>query len=242
MAFEFNNRAQHITDPLYTAAGKISGRRDVIFRGFRNVSASGTEILNLLNATTTILPADDTVLVVSTSLNDAAAGSGARSVTVYGTDANGSPVSETLATNGTTDVAGTQVFRTVDYVEVTTAGATGSNDGNLSIQNSLSNINYLRVGPTQGRSFMGVFQVPAGKVARIVDLHVANTGAIVNLKKVSSNGVTSILATIGNGGGEIPAKYFEELSALDSIYIEATDVSAASNPVSVFCRVAILDV
>ena len=67
--------------------------------------------------------------VVSSSANDAAAGTGARTVTIYGiNDTNGSWTedTETVTMNGTTAVALTKQWRRVYRVRVTTSGTYGS--------------------------------------------------------------------------------------------------------------------
>ena len=76
--------------------------------------------------------------IVSTSANDSAAGTGARTVTIYYLDASGNgPFSETLTLNGLTavnTVASNICF--IERMEVETVGANGSNVGTLNLYTS----------------------------------------------------------------------------------------------------------
>lgn len=76
----------------------------------------------------------DTVDVVSTSVNDTSAGSGARTVRLYGLESptSTSYTTEDIILNGTTPVTSTNTWWRINQCYVVTAGATGYNEGTIS--------------------------------------------------------------------------------------------------------------
>jgi len=69
------------------------------------------------------------VKISSTSGNDAVAQSGALTVNVIGVDENGVAATEAVILTGQTAVTTTTLFKAVEKIQVTSAGATGSNEG-----------------------------------------------------------------------------------------------------------------
>lgn len=69
--------------------------------------------------------------ISSGSANDAAAGTGARTVLVSGLDATYTPISETVTLNGQTAVNTTKSYLRVSSIRVLTAGSGGANAGAL---------------------------------------------------------------------------------------------------------------
>lgn len=73
----------------------------------------------------------ETMTVSSTDADDTSAGAGARTVRVTGLDSSYNEVVQDATMNGLTGVTlGTQLLR-VNFVQVLTAGATGSNEGTI---------------------------------------------------------------------------------------------------------------
>lgn len=75
-----------------------------------------------------------TTLLVSSSANDTAAGTGARTVRVTGLDANFKPIVEIATLNGTSNVTLANSYLRINLVEVVTAGSGLSNAGTISIK------------------------------------------------------------------------------------------------------------
>lgn len=71
---------------------------------------------------------------VSSSANDAAAGTGVRTMTVVGLDSDYSLISEVVTLNGTTPVALANQFFRINQVQATTAGSGRVNAGDISIR------------------------------------------------------------------------------------------------------------
>jgi len=88
--------------------------------------------VNLINRIT--FPSSSAIMAIaSTSANDTAAGTGARTVLISYLDTNFHSQTETITLNGTTKVATTNSMYRINTLIVLTAGTTGSNEGNLYI-------------------------------------------------------------------------------------------------------------
>jgi len=72
--------------------------------------------------------------ILSDSANDTAAGTGARTVQVFGLDENWEEATETVILNGTTPVALTNTYIRMFRAVVLTAGSVETNDGNLIVR------------------------------------------------------------------------------------------------------------
>jgi len=104
------------------------------------------------------------VTVTSTDGDDAAAGTGARTVTVEGLDSNYNQVSETLTVGGG---AGSVEFFRVFRAFVAGSGSSGTNEGTISISSGATTLAQIRTvgSPTStglGQTFMSIYTVPAG--------------------------------------------------------------------------------
>lgn len=84
----------------------------------------------------------------STSDDGSPAGTGARTVTVDGTDTNGAVISETVTMDGTTTVSTSAEFLGVNRVVVATAGSNTTNVGNITVVNNTSGetVAYIPIG------------------------------------------------------------------------------------------------
>lgn len=97
--------------------------------------------------------------IVSTSANDAAAGTGARTVKLLYLDANYKQQIATVTLNGLTAVsAGVSAIR-CDRAFVMTAGSGGSNAGNLSIKIGASTVTTIPA--NEGQTLKAAFTIPA---------------------------------------------------------------------------------
>lgn len=140
--------------------------------------------------------------VVSASANDAAAGTGARTVRVDGVDSTYTPFSEIVTLNGVTPVALTNT--SVIAVNRTTVLTTGSglvNAGKIDVRavtGAAVKSSIQAVAESAGKSADFIFTVPAGRYAllkRIQTYARTNTGDIwVYLKTFNSSGVGFIEA------------------------------------------------
>lgn len=118
--------------------------------------------------------------IKSASVNDASAGTGARTVNIIYYDQTGAgPTTETITMNGTTCVA--TVSSTIAFIEeiqVATVGSTGSNAGilTLSATNACGGTTIGTVGATDNQALWTHHYVAAGKTASITGITVSNNG------------------------------------------------------------------
>lgn len=103
--------------------------------------------------------------------NDTAAGSGAREITIIGTDETFTEVSETLATNGASASSSTTTtFTRVYRAFVSSSGAyasssAGSHSGDIVVENTAGTEDWFTIDATnfpKGQSEIGAYTVPAG--------------------------------------------------------------------------------
>lgn len=99
-----------------------------------DVDTGSPEVLAEFGGTFTILTSASTLDVVSTSANDVVTtGSGARSIIIYGVDANRKSQIEVVNLNGTSTVTTTNTWLGVNRVSVYLAGSNLNNEGKLTI-------------------------------------------------------------------------------------------------------------
>lgn len=149
----------------------------------------------------TWLTAAATLEAISTSTNDTAAGTHARTIVVEGLDANWAEVSATITMNGTSaSTATTQTFIRVNRAYVATSGGYGnSNAGTITIRVSGAGSTQAEIsildGIGAGQSLMLMYSVPAGKVALIHNFQVFSSSgkevAIVGMFRLNADVTTA---------------------------------------------------
>jgi len=113
--------------------------------------------------------AGEALNVVSASANDAAAGTGARTIRIEGLDAAGAWVEETVTLNGTTPVVTVSTWLRVIRAFVVTAGSGGVSAGAITVKHNVTTANIFSVIKAgRGMSMNAVFTVPAGKIGRVL--------------------------------------------------------------------------
>lgn len=105
--------------------------------------------------------------IVSDSANDAAAGTGARTVLVNGLDANYATVAQTVTLDGLTPVAlPTQLFR-INSALIMSAGSGKVNAGTLTVRNAGGGTTRAVIPVGYGITRQAVYTVPSGKTLAI---------------------------------------------------------------------------
>jgi hypothetical protein len=106
--------------------------------------------------------------IVSSSANDAAAGTGARTVRVEGLNSSGAWAEEVFTLNGTTPVVSSSTWLRVIRAFIVAAGSGGTNAGAITVKHNTTTANIFSVIKAgRGMSMNAVFTVPAGQVARL---------------------------------------------------------------------------
>lgn len=143
---------------------KVANSQDVFLLG-RQPAANTTEYPLWYNAGVYTWPtAAMGMEVVSSSANDAAAGTGARTVKVTYLDGNFVVKSETITLNGTTAVAtiATDIYRILDF-RVMTTGTGLKSAGTIDIRNLADTPIYARIITGDNEAQQAIYTVPADK-------------------------------------------------------------------------------
>jgi len=113
----------------------------------------------------------ETLSIVSTSTDDAAAGTGARTIRLTGLDANWLSQEETVTLNGTTPVLTTTLWQRCEFMTVLTAGSGVSNAGRISVKHSTTTANvFIDCDIGDNRSAVCAWTIPANKIAILAQI------------------------------------------------------------------------
>lgn len=162
-----------VTDIKYVdsiSSGDIKPFRAFGFRTNAGADVSGNDIWP---GTAILLPVPPDVgeqmQVVSTSVSDTAAGTGARQVEIHYIDANGAEQAETVTLNGTTPVLTVATnIRFVQEMHVISAGTNLLAVGTITISKAGAPATvYTQIQPQTNQSLNTARMVPAGKVLLI---------------------------------------------------------------------------
>lgn len=113
--------------------------------------------------------------VFSSSANDTAAGSGARTISITGLDSNWDEITETVTMNGVTGVQTTNTFRRFTRALLLTSSTDNSafNAGNITIRHAVTTANvFANMLAGTGATQEGCFTVPAGYTGVVKILHI----------------------------------------------------------------------
>jgi hypothetical protein len=152
---------------LQVARGQIQGHK-TLFKFGNNADIDGSLETIWSQGGLYAYPAAATVMKVSSSsADDDAAGTGARTVTVSGLDANYNEVSETVELDGQTEVLTTTEFIRVNRAFVVTAGSGGTAAGTIYVGTGTVTAGvpatiYAVITLGDNQTTMAVWTVPAG--------------------------------------------------------------------------------
>jgi len=105
--------------------------------------------------------------LTSGSVNDAAAGTGARTIRIYGLDTNYLEITEDLILNGLANVSTVLSYTFMSRIIVLTAGSGGTNAGLITATAATDATITITVQIGKAQSQLAIYQVPAGKTAYI---------------------------------------------------------------------------
>lgn len=182
----FDSEGLRVTSQDYldaVAEGDVTGHSVWSKIGFRSTSTSGTEVAvaPFLSAAEYVFPTSAQHMhVVSSSTNDASAGTGARTLTIYYLDGSYSEKSVDVTLNGTTvvETSATDIYR-VNNIRLKTVGSLNATAGNISITNHAGTATYGYISQGRTRARQAIWTVPAGKTLYITEIafSASNMGA-----------------------------------------------------------------
>lgn len=167
------------------ALGSVKGWQCI--HKFGHNSDLGTGIEDIWNAggVYTYLTSAVSLEAISTSADDAAAGTGARTIRVEGLDADFKEVSEDITMNGlSATTATTQTFLRINRAYVLTTGTYGvGSAGDITIRTESAGATHAKIEYTtdgtawdMGQTQLARYTVPAGKVAFVTSLDLGIDG------------------------------------------------------------------
>jgi hypothetical protein len=189
----------------------------------------------------------ETVTVVSSSTADASAGTGARTIRIFGLKTNTSTAyeSEDITLNGTTGVVSSSTWWRVNHIQVLTAGTGLENAGSITCNSTTTTANIFAVMPIGYNSaLIAAYTVPFGQTAIIKRFRVsiarlsgAAGSATISFRTRPSGGVynskqvfevtTSTQTEFTNLGGIVLPALTDIKIKVDSLSDNATKVEAA---------------
>lgn len=119
------------------------GADKIVVHGYNADVDTGTEDLWPAGGAYAFPAAAATTTILSSSANDAAAGTGARTVQVVGLDANFRKIQETATMNGTSAVTLTNSYLRILYTYIVTAGSGATNAGAIDVKHSSTVISEM---------------------------------------------------------------------------------------------------
>ena len=166
---------------LQVARGQIAYHRALFKFGNNPAVADSLETVWAEGGLYVYPPAASVMTVSSSSTDDTSAGTGARTVTVFGLDADYNEISETVALNGQTAVSTTKSYLRAYRMVVRSAGSGGANAGVIymgtgTVTSGVPANVYATINGVTGsnQSLMALWTVPAGYTAYLLQYDISN--------------------------------------------------------------------
>lgn len=198
-------------------------------------------------------PASPTIMTVSsTSANDAAAGTGARTVFIEGVNGTGGLTTEVVILNGQTAVNTVHAYDAIERMVVLTVGSGGANAGVIYVGTGVVTagvpaVIYSAMGIGENNALVGHWTCPAGVTGYLVEGKFTigptsgNSYVIGRLKLRRNNGIILTAAKTVSGSGSIDY-YFDypiKIEAGECVTATAQG-SSANNAVSSYFEILVI--
>ena len=171
------------TEPfeLQVARGQIAYHKSLFKFGNNTAVGDSLETVWAEGGLYSYLAAATVLKVSSSSTDDTSAGTGARTVQLYGLDADYNEINELVTLNGQTAVNTTQSFLRINRMIVRSAGSGGANAGVIyagtgTVTTGVPANVYASVNGVTGanQSLMALWTVPAGYTAYMLQYDISN--------------------------------------------------------------------
>ena len=167
---------------LQVARGQVAWHYDVHKFGFNPDIDDSLETVWAQGGLYSYLAAATQLSVSSSSTDDTSAGTGARTVTLFGLNASYSEISETVTLNGQTAVTTTNSYLRIFRMVVNSAGSGGENAGVIyagtgTVTSGVPANKYATIAIGDNQTLMAIWTVPANHTAYLLqtDVTVATT-------------------------------------------------------------------
>ena len=228
---------------LQVARGQVDGHNALFKFGINGDVGTSIETV-WAQGGTYVYPAAATVMKISSSsANDASAGTGARTIAIFGLDANYNKINETVALNGQTEVNTTNSFLRIFRMYVVTAGSGATAAGTIyagtgTVTSGVPANIYGMITLTANQTQMAFWTVPAGYTLYLTGIYYSSANSTANastnfqLIERPLDGVFRIqssVRTAGNGDFVIDFHTPIFFSEKTDIEIRAVASAGASN-------------
>jgi hypothetical protein len=237
-----------VTEPfeLQVSRGQITGHDVQFISGTGTSVGTSTTTLWSQNTVYSYLSTAAVMQISSSSASDTAAGTGARTVIIYGLDANYNEINETVTLNGQTAVNTTNSFLRVFHLAVVTAGSGEAAAGTIyagtgTVTAGVPAVIYGVYTAGNG-STACIWTVPAGYTAYITNYSAGYGNAItaygtafLAIRPFGSVFDTASQVRVSNGSqGWITFNYPIPVEEKSDIEIRANSTTASANVVAEF--------
>lgn len=253
--FSFPSRSVHDTTEdfnLQISRGQIEGHRAITVFGFNPDVDTSELVIWPDGATVATQETASTLTVSSSSTDDASAGTGARTVVIYGLDNDHNEVSETVTLNGQTAVTTTNSYTHVNSMSVATVGSGGSNAGivyvgsgtvTAGVPASIFNLVYTGY----NASTSAHYTIPAGYTGYVMNGSISSgqpvgtTPVIGKLVVIGPDEVTRVAAVNAMNNGFANYDFKLPIAVPENCTVEARAYGTAnSNLVSAFFQIILV--
>lgn len=164
------------------------------------------------------IPTATVLKVSSTSTADTSAGTGARTVRLYGLDADYKEIEEVVTLNGQTAVNTTNTFIRIFRACVTSAGSGGENAGTIyagtgTVTSGVPANSYLQITPSNNQTMMSVWTVPAGHT-----LYVMQSDVTVATTQTSKYATISLVARPDGEVFQVRERFLVDVASVNTHY------------------------
>jgi len=217
---------------LQVARGQITGHSTVnIYGAQSNVSTSYLPLWE--NNTTYTYPTS----AASMNMFSSAAGDTSANVQIQGLDANYVAISETVALNGTANVATTKSFLRINSMAVTSGQPTGT----IYLKDLTNTTTYAQITATYGRTQMSMYTVPAGNTFYLsrIDAYTSLNGSNSDYSVYRNYSTTS--ANVSSLSQQAPfTNTYHSQRVMPRAFTEKTDIQlqARTNANTAFISIA----
>lgn len=171
-----------------------------------DIDSNNTEDVWAAGGTLSYLTMAEAIDITSSSAADTSAGTGARTVKIYGVDNSGDLISETITMDGTSAVTTTNNYLQIYRAKVATAGSGRTNAGNITLSAGISAATQAYIEAGRSDTQISHFYIPNGftglmnRILRSVYRSPGTTGTKsgeISIETRDVNGVDHISNTVG---------------------------------------------
>jgi hypothetical protein len=193
-----------------------------------------------------------TLKVSSSSADDAAAGTGARTVLIEGLDDDHNEISETVTLNGQTEVATTKSYTHINSMTVVTVGSGGVNAGVVyvgsgTVTAGVPAVIFNLINTGYNNSTTAAYTIPAGYTGYVVNGGLGagqasgSTGVTGKLVVIDTNQIMRVVAVAAMNNGFSRYEFKLPIAVPEMHTIEARAIGAANNNlVSAFFQIILV--